>query len=110
MSRDQGKTDFLAKPCIGDRKCRGTLDFGMASGQGLDPCWINIVTAANDDVLLPPGYSQIAVSIDPAEVAGHEPTAGIERIFGRLLIVEIAEHQTCATTTDLADLADRGFN
>ena len=34
---------------------------------------------------------------------------GVEGVLGRLLVVEIAEHQARAAAADLADLAGRGL-
>ena len=58
----------------------------------------------NDHVLLTTGNAQIAVFVDPAEIASHEPTVTIEGLLRSLLVVEIAEHQARATTTNLTDL------
>src|SRR5262249_61723275 len=96
-------------PPARDRLRHGSLHGSMAGGQRLDPRRIDIVAAANDHVLLAPGDAQIAVLVDPAEIAGHEPAVAIERFFRRLLIVEIAEHEAGAAAADLPDLARRQF-
>ena len=45
--------------------------------------------------------------VKAAEIAAHKPAFAVERFFGRLLVVEIPEHQTGTAPTDLADLARR---
>src|SRR5215472_1104731 len=66
---------------------------------------MDVVAAANNQIPLAADDLEIAAWVEAAEIAGEEPAAAVERTFGRLLIVEIAEHQTGAAAADLADLA-----
>src|SRR4051812_12977706 len=68
---------------------------------------MDVVAATDDDVLAAAGDAQITLRIDGAEIAGHKPAAVVEGVFGRRLIVEIAEHQACTAPAELADLAGR---
>ena len=42
---------------------------------------------------LRPTISRLPLRVEAAEIAAHEPAVAVERILGRLLVVEIAEHQ-----------------
>src|SRR4029079_15078531 len=64
---------------------------------------------ADDDVFRSAGNAQIALRVERAEIAGHEPAALVEGVLGRRLVVEIAEHEARAAAAELADLARRGF-
>src|SRR6185437_1095525 len=81
----------------------------MLHRQRLDAGWIDIVAAADDHVLLTPRDAKIASLVDPAEVAGHEPTMLVERVFGRRLIVIITKHEASAAAANFPDFADRHF-
>src|SRR5271156_1169122 len=88
-----------------DRSCpRHT---GMAHRQRFDLRRMDVVASSNDDVFNTPGYLQIAVLVDPTKVLCHEPTALVESGFCGQLIVEIAEHQTCAATSNVSDFSGR---
>ena len=55
----------------------------------------SVTTAMSSQVVkfeLAAGDTKIACLVDPAEVPGHEPALRVKRLFGRLLVVEIAEH------------------
>src|SRR5215471_11905414 len=109
-ARHHGQADALAEPRIGDRKRRRLLDTLVPQRQRLDAGRMDIAAAAYDHILLAAGDTEIACLVDPAEVASHEPALHVERRFGRLLVVEIAEHQTGAAAADFADFAGRGFD
>ena len=102
-----GEADALAQPVVGDGYCRGPLDTGVAHRELFDPRRVDIVAAADDDLLLAPGEAEISVLVDPAHVAGHEPAVVVETRFGGELVVEIAEHQACAASGEQPDLARR---
>src|SRR5580658_2280175 len=70
---------------------------------------MDLAAATNDHIILASGDMEIAAFVDPAEIAGHEPTLRIKGCLGRPLVVEIAEHQAGAAAADLADFAGRGF-
>src|SRR5205823_4986227 len=69
---------------------------------------INVAAAADDHILLAAGDPQIARLVDLSEIAGHKPSCGVERGLGSRLVVEIAEHQAGAATSDFADFARCG--
>src|SRR5215472_8586925 len=91
-SRHHDETNALSETWVGHRYCRSALHRVMPCRQRLNFCWIDIVAAAYNNILLAAGNAQIALLIDPAEIAGHEPAVAVERFFGRLLIIEITEH------------------
>ena len=101
------EADLLAEPRILHRHRGGALHRRMPRRQFLDPRRMDVVAAADDDVLAAAGDAQIAVLVERAEIAGHEPAALVEGVLGRRLVVEIAEHQAGAAPADLADLAGR---
>src|SRR5439155_10432317 len=103
------QADLFAEPVIGDRE-RGTARHRrMPHRQILDLRRVDVVAAADDQILLTADDLQIAVQVEAAEIAAHEPARAIERLFGRLLVVEIAEGQARAAAADLADLAGPDF-
>ena len=87
------EADLLAQPRILDGNGGGALHRRMPRRQLLDPRRVDVVAAADDDVLGAAGDAQIALRIERAEIAGHEPAAPVEGVFGRGLIVEIAQHE-----------------
>ena len=101
--------DFLAKPLVGNGEGGGALHIGMLDRQVLDLRRVDVVAAADDDVLQPPDDGQIARVVEAAQVTRQEPAVPIEGVLGRRLIVEIAERQAGALAADLADLAGLDF-
>src|SRR5262245_7849519 len=102
--KHHSQTHALAQPVIGHRYRRDALNGVMGRGQRFDLSRINVAATANDHIFLATCDAQISVLVDPAEIAGHTPAVPIKGLFRGRLIVEIAEHQACATTADLADL------
>ena len=72
-AKHHGEADLLAEPRVRDRDRGDALDRRMPHGEGLDARRIDVVAAADDDVLLAAGDAQVAVRVEPAEIAGHEP-------------------------------------
>src|SRR6516225_3526922 len=103
------QADAFAEPSIANRKCRRLLDRSVALRQDFDACRMDIAATADDHVVLAASDTEIARLVDPAEIAGHKPALRVKRRLCRLLIVEIAEHQTGAPAADFADFAGRGF-
>jgi hypothetical protein len=62
------------------------------------------VAAADDQVLEPSRKDQVALVVEAAEVAGHEPPVAIERVLCGPLVGEVTEHETGAPPADLAHL------
>src|SRR5712692_10299775 len=100
---------LLAEPLIGDREGSNAGHGGMAHREVLDPGRVDVVAAADDQILFAPDDFEAALVVEPSEIARHEPAAAVERILGRLLVVEITKHQAGAAPTDLADLAGSHF-
>src|SRR5262245_30389406 len=103
-----GDADPLAQPSIGDGKAGDPAGPWVAQGESLDLGGIDIVTAADDEVLQAALDFQVAAGVHAAEVAGHEPTLTIEAPFGGGLVVEVAEHQRGPTAADLTHLTRLG--
>src|SRR5712691_4853510 len=101
---------LLAEPLIGDREGSNAGHGGMAHREVLDPGRVDVVAAADDQILFAADDFEATLIIEPSEIARHEPAAAVERILGRLLVVEIAEHQAGAAPADLADLSRRHFD
>ena len=72
----------------------------------LDLARIDVVTAADDHVLLAVDDEEVAVLVDLAHVAGVQPAVA-DRLGGRVLALPVALHHVVAPDHDLADLALR---
>src|SRR5207248_2114521 len=105
LVKDHRQAHLLAEPLVGYRKGGAARYRRVAHRQILDLRRMDVVAAADDQILLAADDLEIAVRIEPAEIARHEPSRAVERVLGRLLVVEIAEGQTGAAAADLADLA-----
>src|ERR1051325_6853800 len=75
----------------------------VAHREILDPRRVDVVAAADDQVLLAPDDFEAALGVEAAEIAAHEPALAVERFLGRLLVVAIPDHQTGPAPADLAD-------
>ena len=73
----------------------------------LDLARIDVVAAADDEILLAVDDEQEAVLVDVAEVAGAHPAAGEGRLGG-LGIVVVALHHVDAADHHLADVVAAG--
>jgi hypothetical protein len=69
----------------------------------LDLARVDVVAAADDQVLLAVDDEQVAVVVAVGEVAGVEPAA-LERLRGLLGLVVVALHDVVAADDDLADV------
>src|SRR6218665_2206430 len=99
---------FLTAGC---RCARSSMGAGWVVWVGVlvDGGGMDVVAATDDQVLLAANDLQVALGIEPSQVAAQEPAAAVEGLLGARLIAEIAEHQLAASATDLADLARRGL-
>ena len=97
---------LLAHALVGDADGRGLGDVGVLVEGGLDLGGVDVLTAADDDVLQPVDDVEEAFVIEPAEVAGEEPAVaeGSGRGLG---VVEVAPHDSGPSQPDLADIAAR---
>src|ERR1700730_11649498 len=75
----------------------------MFDGEILDTGGMDVVSAADDQVLLAADDLQVSAFVDRAEVTAHEPALGVERVLARSLIVEVAEHEERASCADFPD-------
>ena len=71
--RDDVSDRDLAGVPVGAPDCRGGADRGMAQQPVLDDPGVDVVAAADDEVLGPPGQVHEAAGVDHAEVAGVQP-------------------------------------
>src|SRR6516164_11344339 len=103
IPQDHGETNLFAEPLVGDREGGTAGDRGVAHRHILDPRRMNVVATPDDQVLLAADDIEAALVVEPAEIAAHEPSRSVERLLGRLLVVEIPQRQAGAAPTDLAD-------
>src|SRR3546814_1696292 len=85
--------------------CSNLEDRLVAKRQFLNLGWINVVPTSDNEILGPANDFQIALAVEPTEVAAQEPSLGIEGILGRVLIAEVTEHQADTAATDFPDFA-----
>ena len=52
-----GKADLFTQTLVRNSECDGPVDGRVLRGERLDPRWVDVVTASNDDVLLSPRNS-----------------------------------------------------
>src|SRR5450830_1095017 len=102
---DDRQADPLAQALIGNREANRLGYARMAVGQILDARRVDIVAAANDQILHAADHLQVAALVEAAEIAAHEPSVRVERRLSRALVVEIPEGEQRAAPADLPDLA-----
>ncbi len=78
---------------------------GMRTRISSTSCALDVLAAADDDVLLAIGDREVAVVVEHTDVAGHEPAVGAERSLGRGL-VGVTDEQLRPATPDLAGRTD----
>src|SRR5208337_3350807 len=78
----------------------------------LDDLGIDVVSAADDELLLATGEPEIAASVPPAEVAGVEPPLAVDIDPNAFVVtrIEIAREDVRAVDRDHADLVDDGHS
>src|SRR5271170_7021043 len=79
----------------------------MSVGDVLDLDGGDVLTAADDDLLDPPGDVQEAVVVDVAQVAGAEPAVGGERLFGEVVASPVSWSDGDAPQLDFTILSGR---
>ncbi len=77
------RADLLAEPFVGHADDRGFGDVRVLVQRGFDLGGVDVLAAADDDVLQAVDDVEVAVGVETAEVAGVEPAVG-ERL-GRLV-------------------------
>ena len=96
----------LAGVAVGQADRRGDLDRGMAHQRLLDDDRVDVVAAADDQVLRAPGEPEVAVLVEPAEIARVEPAVGQHRALV-VARVEIAWRHLRAPHQHVTDRARR---
>src|SRR5450830_2198341 len=106
---DNRQADAFAKTLVGDRKGRRLGNIRMPQRQRFDRDGIDIVAATDDHILETTLDSEIAALVKNPEIAGQKPTVSVEALFGRGLVIKIAEHQCRAAAGDLSDRSWRNL-
>src|SRR5207302_10303449 len=68
---------------------------------------VHVVAAADVHLALAPHEDQIAGVVEAPQVAGGEPTVGVQHLSGAGGVAPVAEHDGGRATADPADLAPR---
>ena len=84
---------------VGDRRVREQERLQFGGG--------DLVALVLDQLLDPVDDPQRAVLLDAGDVAGVQPAVGVDRLRGRLRVVEVALHHLRAADQELARLARR---
>ena len=80
---------------------------GLGVEEGLDLLGVDVVAAGDDQVLVAPDDVDMAVGVDPAQVAGDEEAVGAEFRRRPVRHPPVAQEDVRAAHLDLADLALR---
>ena len=84
LEDDRG-ADVLAELVVGQAHDRGLHDVGVLVEHLLDLARVDVEAAADDHLLLAVDDEEIAVVVDPGQIAGVKPPVGIDRLCGRLV-------------------------
>src|SRR5579872_7486103 len=96
--------DLLAERLVRHADHGGLGDRGMLVEHLLDLARVDVVAAADDQVLLAVHDVEVAVLVDPGQVAGVEPAVA-DRLGGGLGPLPVALHDVRPADDDLAHLA-----
>ena len=80
----------LAEAFVGDADHRDLRDPRVPQQQVLDLGRVRVEAADDEHVLDAPDDAQVAVGVERAEVAGVQPSVGVDRGRGRFGVVEVA--------------------
>src|SRR5262249_18302126 len=106
LGGNDDRADALAHHAISDRDdCDGT-HLGMLVQQVFQLLAADLLTAADDDVLQPPGNGEISIGIAHPEIAGAKEAACIERVVIERRVA-VAEEQLGTARPDLTFLTAR---
>src|ERR1022692_2891465 len=105
LDRDGG-ADLLAQLVMGDPDDSGLGDRRVLVQDLLDLARVDVVAAANDQLLLAVHDEEVAVLVHPGEVTRAEPAVR-DRLGRRLGLPPVALHHVVPADRDLADLAGR---
>src|SRR5262249_33585700 len=84
---------LFSQSVVLDGEGGGTFDKWMSHSQLFDTRRVNVVTAANNQILLSSDDHDQPVFVDDPEVAAHEPAVNVEGSLRGHLIAEVAQHQ-----------------
>ena len=104
LVEDDRGADLLAPLVVGDADHRRFADLRVLVEHLLDLARVDVVAAADDQVLLAVDDVEVAVLVDAGHVAAVEPAAA-HRLRGRVGALPVALHDVVAADHDLADLA-----
>jgi hypothetical protein len=107
--KHDGGDDILPEPCIRDAKNRRLGHGGMAHQDLIDLVRHDLLPAAVDDLIAPPGEVEVAELVQDPQVTGAKPPAGEKRGRIRLGIIQITRENPRPAHGDLPAfvLADR---
>ena len=107
IEHDERHPDF-AEAFVGHADHRGLRDAWMAQQQVLDLGRVRVEAADDEHVLDATDDAQVAVGVERAEIAGVQPSVGVDRGRGRFGVVEVAAHHGVAAHHDFTGLVRRG--
>src|ERR1700738_2587744 len=108
--RDHRKTDLLAQTLVCHPEGSSSADLRVTVRKLFDPGRMNVVAAADDEILLATDDSQIASVILLPEITAQEPAGGVEGAFRHQLIRIVSEHQRGTAATDLTYFTGAHFH
>src|SRR3954453_7374103 len=103
---DEGH-ELLAVALVGHTDDLHVGDVGVAHQELLDLARVDVLAAADHEVLDAPDDVQVAVGVHDREVAGVHPAAAVDRLGRALGVLPVAEHDRVAAGAELARLAAR---
>ena len=95
------RLDLLAEDAVRHARHDRVGDVRMSVKAVLDLCWVDVLTATQDEVAAPPVEEEQAVD-DPPEIAGPVPTVGAECRRVGFRVGVISDEQRSAADLDLA--------
>src|SRR3954452_12821636 len=106
-ARDEGdgRGDLLAVLRMWHADHRRVAYRGMLVEHLFDLTWVDVVSAPDDQVLLPVDDVVVAVLVDPGHVPALEPAVWCHDLLGRVRPAPIALHHVVAADPDLPNLA-----
>ena len=93
---DERLADFT-EPLVGHADDGDLRDARVAQHEVLDLGRVRVEPTDDEHVLDAADDAQVAVGVERAEVAGVQPTVGVDRSRGRVRVVEIAAHHGLAS-------------
>src|ERR1700722_6520299 len=101
LAQDHRRADVLAEHRVRHGERHRLQDGGVVHQSFIDLAGRDLLAAAVDDLLQPPGQRQVAVGVDDALIAGTEPAVD-ERLAVRLRIVLVSHGDVLPANDDFA--------